>query len=252
MLVTSMSCKEMFYNLASDKEKVDIKKEYLRSRAIKELKKKSKFPAYVWYEYKIPTTQNKYFIFFYAANRWMVEKPEVESFCELFDDNKRFIIKWGVCPYKHCENREPMLLPLIHAYSSHFFQRYKERYLKDETLSTNDVIFRFLARNGKEFFPIKITNEINNNIEKYGIAGEIGCIVTDGFCFIQSNLEGTPGENKIDDKIDAMMLIYTTFISKNEMGESQYEAIKAGQETALSYLKDFCEKYKDRDFELEK
>ena len=48
------------------------------------------------------------------------------------------------------------------------------------------------------------------------------------------------------------MLIYTTFISKNEMGESQYEAIKAGQETALSYLKDFCEKYKDRDFELEK
>lgn len=252
MLVTSMSCKEMFYNLASDKEKVDIKKEYLRSRAIKELKKKSIFPAYVWYEYKIPTTQNKYFIFFYAANRWMVEKPEVESFCELFNDNKRFIIKWGVCPYKHCENREPMLLPLIHAYSSHFFQRYKERCLKDETLSTNDVIFRFLARNGKEFFPIKITNEINNNIEKYGIAGEIGCIVTDGFCFIQSNLEGTPGENRIDDKIDAMMLIYTTFISKNEMGESQYEAIKAGQETALSYLKDFCEKYKDRDFELEK
>lgn len=252
MLVTSMSCKEMFYNLASDKEKVDIKKEYLRSRAIKELKKKSKFPAYVWYEYKIPTTQNKYFIFFYAANRWMVEKPEVESFCELFDDNKRFIIKWGVCPYKHCENREPMLLPLIHAYSSHFFQRYKERCLKDETLSTNDVIYRYFARNGKDFFPIKITNEINNNIEKYGIAGEIGCIVTDGFCFIQSNLEGTPGENRIDDKIDAMMLIYTTFISKNEMGESQYEAIKAGQKTALSYLKDFCEKYKDRDFELEK
>ncbi len=252
MLVATMSCKEMFYNLATDKEKVDIKKEYLRFRAIKELKKKSKFPAYVWYEYKIPTTQNKYFIFFYAANRWMVEKPEVESFCELFDDNKRFIIKWGVSPYKHCENREPIILPQIHAYSSHFFQRYKERCLKDETLSTNDVICRYFARNGKDFFPIKITNEINNNIEKYGIAGEIGCIVTDGFCFIQSNLEGTPGENRIDDKIDAMLLIYTTFISKNEMGENQIEGIKAGKETALLHLKDFYEKYKDTYFELEK
>ena len=124
--------------------------------------------------------------------------------------------------------------------------------MKDETLSTNDVIFRFLARNGKEFLPIGITNEINNNIEKYGIAGEIGCIVTDGFCFIKSNLEGAPGENRIDDKIDALLLIYTTFISKNEMGENQYKAIKAGEKTALSNLKDFCEKYKDRDFELEK
>ena len=76
MLLTTMSCKEMFYNLAADKEKVDIKKEYLRSRAIKELKKKSKFPAYVWYEYKIPTTQNKYFIFFYAAIDGWLKSPK--------------------------------------------------------------------------------------------------------------------------------------------------------------------------------
>ena len=38
--------------VATDKEKVDIKKEYFRSRATKELKKKTKFPAYVCYEYK--------------------------------------------------------------------------------------------------------------------------------------------------------------------------------------------------------
>lgn len=252
MLLTTMSCKEMFDNLATDKEKVDIKKEYFRSRATKELKKKTKFPAYVCYEYKIPATQNKYFIFFYAANKFMAEKPDVNSFCELFDNNKRFIIKWGISPYQHCKNSKHIYLPQIHAYPSHFFQRYKERCLKDETLSTNDVICRYFARNGKDFFPIKITNEINNNIEKYGIAGEIGCIVTDGFCFTQSKLEGTPGENRVDDKIDAMLLIYATFISKNEMGKNQYEAIKAGEETALSLLKDFYEKYKNRDFELEK
>ena len=174
----------------------------------------------------------------------MAEKPDVNSFCELFDNNKRFIIKWGISPYQHCKNSKHIYLPQIHAYPSHFFQRYKERCLKDKTLSTNDVICRYFARNDKDFFPIKITNEINNNIEKYGIAGEIGCIVTDGFCFTQSKLEGTPGENRVDDKIDAMLLIYATFISKNEMGKNQYEAIKAGEETALSHLKDFYEKNK--------
>ena len=49
-----------------------------------------------------------------------------------------------------------------------------------------------------------------------------------------------------------MLLFFTTFISKNEMGEEQYEAIKKGKiELISNFLKDFDSKYKDVEFCLE-
>lgn len=254
MLTTRMSCKEMFDNLVADKEKIDLKEKYLLSKAIKELKKKNSFPAHVKYEYKIPATRNNYIIFFYAANRHSVENPKVNHFCELFDDNnKRFILKWGVSPYSHCENSKPTLLRQIHAYTSHFFQRYKERFLKDESLMANDVACRYFSRNGNDYFPIDITTDINNNIEKYGMVGKKGFVVTDGFCCTNSCLEGTLSENRADDKVDAMLVIFTTFISKNEMSEKQYESIKKGKTELISkFLNDFETKYKGEEFVLYK
>ena len=103
MILPSMTYKEMYDHLAADKQKVDIKKDYLLHKAIKNFRKTSRFPAWELYEYKIPTTNNQYIIYFYAENRTRVDKPEVGSFCILFNGKQRLAIKWGaggVC----CEN----------------------------------------------------------------------------------------------------------------------------------------------------
>ena len=67
-----MTPKEMYDHLAADNPKVDIKKEYLRTKAIKAFQKEMRFPAWQHYDYKIPTTNNQYVIYFYADNRFIL------------------------------------------------------------------------------------------------------------------------------------------------------------------------------------
>ena len=69
--------KEMYDHLAADKQKVDIKKEYLLPKAIKAFRIASRFPAWELYEYKIPATNNQYIIYFYAESRTRADKPDV-------------------------------------------------------------------------------------------------------------------------------------------------------------------------------
>ena len=85
------------------------------------------------------------------------------------------------------------------------------------------------------------------------MVGKKGFVVTDGFCCTNSCLEGTLSENRADDKVDAMLVIFTTFISKNEMSEKQYESIKKGKTELISkFLNDFETKYKGEEFVLYK
>ena len=106
----------MVDHLASDIEKLQIKKDILRPKAIRELKKEKKFPAWRWYEYTVPATRNQYVIFFYAASRAFVENPIVDSFCR-YD---RFAIKWGWRPYQHTENSPVIFIRQLNAYPRHF------------------------------------------------------------------------------------------------------------------------------------
>lgn len=227
MILPTMTYKEMYDHLAIDKQKVDIKKEYLLPKAIKALKKAKKFPACEYFDYKIPTTNNQYIIFFYAQNNKQVEKPEVGSFCIVFAENKRYIIRWIAGGYKHTPESKIILLRQIHAYTSHFFQRYNERFLKKNNLSSNEIICRFFGRN-KDIMPIKINEGINRNIEKYGENGMQGFRVRDGFCFTQTAIEGKfdSNGNREKDEVDAMLILYKTYMPESIMELTQQTAIE--------------------------
>lgn len=227
MLLPTMTYKEMYDHLVIDKQKVDIKKEYLLPKAIKALKKAKKFPACEYFDYKIPATNNQYIIFFYAENDKQVEKPEVDSFCIVFANNKRYIIRWIAGGYKHTPESKIILLRQIHAYTSHFFQRYNERFLKKNNLSSNEIICRFFGRN-KDIMPIKINEGINRNIEKYGENGMQGFRVRDGFCFTQTAIEGKfdSNGNREKDEVDAMLILYKTYMPESIMELTQQTAIE--------------------------
>lgn len=226
MILSTMSYKEMYDHLATDKQKVDIKKESLRPKAIKAFRKASRFPAWGLYEYKIPATNNQYIIYFYAESRTCVEKPEVGSFCIVFDQKHRFIVKWGAGGYKHTPDSSLMAIRQIHAYEPHFLQRYKERFLKNESLTPNEVAAIYLSRNTVAM-PLQQNDKINRNHEKYGERGQYAFRVRDGICFSYSTVEGVMSEDgdRHKDKVDALYVCYTTFMNESGMTDSQRNAI---------------------------
>ena len=226
MLIPTMTYKEMYNHLANDLKKVQIREDYLRRKAIKEFKAERKFPAWRWYEYTIPATNNKYIIFFYAESRFFIEKPIADSFCIMFNDKQRFIIQWTAGGYKQTEDSPISFIRQIHAYTSHFLERYNERFLKDKTLNANDIACRYLSRN-KIGMPITMSEDINKNLEKYGENAQTGYRVKVGFCFARSAVEGTKSEDgdRNKDKVNAMLVLYTTFMNEAGLANTQLSAI---------------------------
>jgi hypothetical protein len=236
----------MYDHLLADKQKVDIKKEYLLPKAIKAFRKASRFPAWELYEYKIPATNNKYIIYFYAETRTRMEKPEVGSFCILFNEKQRFVIQGGVSQYKHTPDSSLVLIRQIHAYTSHFLQRYNERILKDESLTSNEVAARYLSRNNAAIMPLEQNENINRNHELYGETGQYAYRVRDGICFARTGIQGKSNEDRLNDKIDAGFILYTTFMNESEMTDGQRSAIsKEHREKWTQIASDFLKEAKD-------
>lgn len=233
MILSSMTYKEMYDHFADDKQKVDIKRDYLLPKAIKSLGKKSKFPAWELYEYTIPSTNNKYIIYFYAESRYNIDKPETGSFSPIFNGNRRYIVKWGVSGYKHTPDSPLVAIRQIHAYTPHFLERYRERFLKDESLTSNEVACVYLSRNNLAM-PLRQNEGINRNYEKYGTNGQYAFRVRDGICFSYSTVDGIESKDgdRHKDKVDAIYICYTTFMNESEMTDSQRNAI----------FKEHCEK----------
>ena len=86
-----MTYKEMYDHLAADLGKVEYRKAYYLPKAVREFRKAIKFPVWKWYEYKVPSTNNKYVIFYYAENADFVEKPTTGYFVDVFFDKQRYV-----------------------------------------------------------------------------------------------------------------------------------------------------------------
>jgi len=230
MILPSMSWKEMFDAIGADVPKVNIRVDKIRPKAIKFFRKSTSFP--VWYidEYKIPATNNLHVIFFYAGNIREIEKPRYQSFCIVFSGNQRYVIRGARMGYKHTPNSDIYMLPQIHAYTSHFLQRYNERFLHNfnrELLSTNEIAGLFFVRNSGTCIPININEEVNRNYKKHGGHNDKGMRVKDGFCFTQTAIDGEESEDGIreHDRVDSMLILYTTFMNESDMSKTQISAI---------------------------
>ncbi len=220
MITSSMTYKEMYDHLAADLGKVEYRKAYYLPKAVKEFRRAVKFPVWKWYEYKVPTNSNKYIIFFYAENAYSVEKPKMGFFVDVFFDRQRYIVKWGAGGYRPTPTTPIKAIRQIHAYTSHFLHRYNERFIKDASLSTNDIACCYLSRNDIAM-PIEINESINKNIEKYGERARQGFRVRDGICFTRIGCEGDRDKNRVD----AMLIVYATYMSEYKMSDSQRLAI---------------------------
>ena len=215
MIVANMNLHEVYDTLMGEMPKLDWKCDALRSKAEKDMNRQMGFQPsamafasaknFVMYDYKVPSSNNQYIIYFYREHPFA---PILSDYlCVLFDGTKRFIIKWT-----------DWRSPAIHVFTSHFLQRYKERFLKQPEMTANEVAVRFLARNS-DMKPMTVDERINKHIEKYGeFAGE-GFLVPDGFCFKLS------GKEYLDGKASVGISFFTTFMPLSDMSRSQQEAI---------------------------
>ena len=206
MIVANMNLHEVYASLMTDMPKLTWKRDALLRKAIGEIRKASEFPASVMYNYTIPSSNNQYIVYFYVEHPMA---PLLSGFLfVMFDDNKRYIIKWT-----------DKGIPEVHILTSHFLQRYKERFLRHPSLTANEVAVRYLSRNST-MRPMTIDERINKHVGKYGEYGGEGFLVRDGFCFKLSGEETVEGEEQ-----PVRTSFYTTFMPLSEMSDSQREAI---------------------------
>lgn len=226
MILSSMTWKEMYDALVRDEQKVQIRIDKIYPKAVKFFKKSRSFPAWYIDEYRIPATNNQYIFFFYAGDDTDIENPQYSSFCIVFDGNQRFVIRRMKMGYKHTPKCETVMLPQIHAYTSHFFQKYNKRFLHREDLTPNEIAGLFCVRNPFPM-PIMLNEEINRNYKEHGFYNDRGMRVQDGFCFTPTAIQAEESEDGIHehDKVDAMLILYKTFMNESDMSDSQRIAI---------------------------
>lgn len=217
----------MYNHLSSDFHKIEYRKKYFLPKAIKEFRMAKKFPVWKWYKYTAPSTNNSYVIFYYAENANCIESPKEDFFAHLHFDRQQFVVKLGISAYHYTPNTPLKPIRILHVYTSHFLHRYNERFLKDESLSVNDIACQYLSRNDIAI-PIEINEKINAHIRDYGEGGKQGFRVRDGFCFTRSGIESEfyDDENKDKDRVNTMVIVYTTFIPEKKMTDSQRFAIE--------------------------
>ena len=177
MIVANMNLHEVYDTLMEEMPKLDWKRESLHSKAIKEMERSMRFQCL--YDYKIPSSNNQYIIYFYRT--YLFAPVQSGYLCILYDGSKRFVIKWT-----------DWRSPAIHVFTSHFLQRYKERFLKQPEMTANEVAVMFLSRNS-EMKPMAVDERINKHI-----------------------LEG---------KAPVGISFFTTFMPLSEMSDTQREAI---------------------------
>ena len=205
MIVANMNLHEVYADLTGELKKLDWKRDTLLKKVVATFRKSKEYPACVTYDYQMQASKNQYVIYFYCE--YPLAQIQGGYLSILFDDKKRYVIQTGMG-----------IVPEILILTSHFLQRYKERFLKQPEMSANEVAARFLARNSS-LRVMPVDERINKRIEEYGeFAGE-GFLGQDGFCFKLSGEETIEGEDPI------RISFFTTFMPLSEMSESQRDAI---------------------------
>lgn len=146
MIVPTMTYPEIHRALENATPKIRYKTEQLRAKAVKYFTREVwSFPAWKTYEYTIPATNDKYVIFFFAKDADAAEKPAAGAFC--------YLRHWNPWQVMLIPEMAPQLhslmagIKFLFSYTSHFFDRYRERMLKNPELSMLDTICRFFSRN---------------------------------------------------------------------------------------------------------
>lgn len=234
--------KDIYEFLESDKPKLDYQREKCLPQIRKEFMRDNIFPNYKYVSYS-PSSGNEYLIVYYAANLYQVDNPFVR-YCALLwrdDDRKyRYVITWLKGEYRHTPKQCFKITPIIYAITDHFFEQYQNRFLKDNNLTSDEVVCRFLMRN-PVYTPIEINEKVNRNIKKKASNYDRGFSVNDGMCFTRYFMDVEDNDDDIDgnENIKALAFVFTTYYNPQDMPEEQKDAIEIEEDKSWEL---YCKK----------
>ena len=144
-----MSDNEIYEEIKTDFFNLNDKIRYSENRFQSALKKATRFPFVQTYPYETRERRNRYIITYTARGPFDYKKPLVSVHC-LFREKSgeaAAAINWS--------------FGIVMMYKNHFFRRYRERVIKDASVSIQDTIERFFSKEWS-LFGVKITQELED------------------------------------------------------------------------------------------
>ena len=240
MLTYSMTPVDIFNSILQDREKINYWLNKSESKIIKLFGKQFKYPKYHSENYKHPKSGIDYMLLFIKQNQ--ESKLETKVIAKSILGNKKYFIDFGfgynIDKGKKCCTAAPVL----NIFDGHFFERYKERCLKNESLQIDDVIGKYYSRLTRLNL-LEINNGIINDWkEKYGEFSTV-FYTNDGICLGRRSICQPPNIKVEQGKANEVAVNeYKTFISADMLSDKQKDSIK---EEGLKYYDRYIEHIHD-------
>ena len=154
MIVATMSLEEVARQYQGDYGDILAKRKYLQPKFETLVKRSSRFPVRAQYEYVSHTNHNRYLFFYSADKRGEWKTPH----CIVAGIYERPEGKYAVTSTN--AGRTYIIFP------PHFFVRYRERILKDDSIYGDELIKRFFMVNDR-FAKEPLTEEHTKAFRKY-------------------------------------------------------------------------------------
>lgn len=186
------------------------------------VKKSNRFPVVRTYEAVLPTSRNRYQVVMKAMRRTEWKNPDIGCYTTFLRQEGYFaafvmalgnVVSVKACSFPSSQTRSMKLVPFI--FTSHFFERYRERVLGDPGLPPLETISLFFRKNGT-FAASPMSKEFSRTFENYRTEGQETLAISfdDGYAFAET-IPGSRG---------AMLL--KTMITKEMLGNTQIPAYR--------------------------
>lgn len=213
------------WDVCSELEHDSIKVNYMLSRykkqAVKYFKGCITFPAWVYYVYTTSDTLNTYILYFHASSKEEINNPESGHFAFL-DLKEKTIMR--TYPLNFTDGRRRVL----QEFRYHFFDRYRERALKNNQLSLAETACRFFTKDARAGILLDINENVQKSLKKYSEHAKNVILFPSGIGLGQTaNLyEGVMKGDELPPDAKLMTWFYmSTFVSTEMLFENQKDEL---------------------------
>lgn len=172
MIVPAMTIQEIYKELFEDVKNIERKLEYCRNEFRRDVLRTNKYPINKYYECRTPKKKNLFIAIFTAIKRG--------------DNNNPIIGIYGIYSrpegkYAATLNREKKLMSI---YPPHFFDRYKERIVNNDSILPEEIIKHYF-KNNWGFLATIVNEDIVSIFRHFENDEGVDIVATtdEGYCF---------------------------------------------------------------------
>jgi len=229
MILYDTDYSTIYKQMSAEREKVEYWKQKNAKKVLKQFRDSPEVPIFYHEIRTMPTTNNKYLLWYYAMTRDECEEGLCYAGAVLLLHDKQGK-RVAICLKTLSEmNSINAIVDTLQIFSGHFFSRYKERYPYLKEQDPISVMVQFFGRNGGYM------NEVNYNdftLEKDRKEGGSAWGMDDGVTLATKNWI------EVDNK-KIFVARHHTFLSRKELKPDQAAVLPSQEEMRARLLHHF-------------